>query len=121
MDRCHRIGQKNPVLVFRLATANSVEGHMLRRAASKMALERLIIKKGAFKEVEEVSVWLPLGGCGVWGGGGASGGAGRASLFPCTALTSRQLALAHRACVKSCAGRSQRTVQRRGTAGGAAP
>ena len=48
MDRCHRIGQQKPVLVFRLATAHSVEGNMLRRANSKMALERLVIKKGAF-------------------------------------------------------------------------
>lgn len=54
MDRCHRIGQLKPVLVFRLATANSVEGRMLRRAASKMALERLVIKKGAFREIKEV-------------------------------------------------------------------
>uniref|UniRef100_A0A7S0RU61 Uncharacterized protein n=1 Tax=Chlamydomonas leiostraca TaxID=1034604 RepID=A0A7S0RU61_9CHLO len=51
MDRCHRIGQTRPVLVFRLATAHSVEGKMLRRAANKMALERLVIKKGAFKEL----------------------------------------------------------------------
>lgn len=48
MDRCHRIGQQRPVLVFRLATAHSIEGSMLRRANSKMALERLVIKKGAF-------------------------------------------------------------------------
>lgn len=39
MDRCHRIGQNRPVLVLRLATAHSVEGKMLRRAGSKMALE----------------------------------------------------------------------------------
>ncbi|GAX75958.1 hypothetical protein CEUSTIGMA_g3401.t1 [Chlamydomonas eustigma] len=51
MDRCHRIGQVRPVLVFRLATAHSVEGKMLRRAADKMALERLVIKKGVFKEI----------------------------------------------------------------------
>lgn len=51
MDRCHRLGQTKPVLVFRLATAHSVEGKMLRRAADKMALERLVIKKGAFKEI----------------------------------------------------------------------
>ena len=25
MDRCHRIGQQRPVLVFRLATGNSIE------------------------------------------------------------------------------------------------
>lgn len=51
MDRCHRIGQHRPVLVFRLATAHSVEGKMLKRAGEKMALERLVIKKGVFKEV----------------------------------------------------------------------
>lgn len=42
------------MLVFRLATANSVEGKMLKRAADKMVLERLVIKKGAFKGVEQV-------------------------------------------------------------------
>jgi hypothetical protein len=51
MDRCHRIGQQRPVLVLRLATAHSVEGKMLKRASEKMALERLVIKKGVFKEV----------------------------------------------------------------------
>lgn len=53
MDRCHRLGQTRPVLVFRLATAHSVEGRMLKRAGDKLALERLVIKKGAFKDVEE--------------------------------------------------------------------
>ncbi|BDA48761.1 probable global transcription activator SNF2L1 [Coccomyxa sp. Obi] len=48
MDRCHRIGQQKPVLVLRLATAHSVEGKLLKRARSKLALERLVIKKGAF-------------------------------------------------------------------------
>jgi ATP-dependent DNA helicase len=63
MDRCHRIGQQKPVLVFRLATAHSVEGKMLKRANEKMALERVVIKKGVFKElldqqVRDVVVWL---------------------------------------------------------------
>ena len=53
MDRCHRIGQTKPVLVFRLATGNSVEGKMLARAQSKLQLERVVIKKGAFKEFGE--------------------------------------------------------------------
>ena len=48
MDRCHRIGQTKPVLVFRLATGNSVEGKMLRKAQSKLLLERVVMKKGAF-------------------------------------------------------------------------
>ena len=53
MDRCHRIGQTKPVLVFRLATAHSVEGQLLRRANKKLALERLVIKRGAFMSHEE--------------------------------------------------------------------
>ena len=48
MDRAHRIGQDNPVLVLRLATGNSVDGRMLKRANSKLMLERLVIRKGAF-------------------------------------------------------------------------
>ena len=52
MDRCHRIGQQRPVLVLRLATAHSVEGKMLRRANSKLMLEKLVIKKGAFLDME---------------------------------------------------------------------
>ncbi|KXZ55083.1 hypothetical protein GPECTOR_3g239 [Gonium pectorale] len=51
MDRCHRIGQTKPVLVFRLVTSNSVENRMLAKAESKKALERIVIKKGAFKEL----------------------------------------------------------------------
>ena len=46
MDRAHRIGQTKPVLVLRLATAHSVEGRLLARANSKLALERLVIKRG---------------------------------------------------------------------------
>ena len=44
MDRCHRIGQTKPVLVFRLITAGSVEERMLRRAESKLMLERVVIR-----------------------------------------------------------------------------
>lgn len=47
MDRAHRIGQTKPVLVLRLATQFSVEGRLLARANSKLALERLVIKRGA--------------------------------------------------------------------------
>ena len=46
MDRAHRIGQTKPVLVLRLATQFSVEGRLLARANSKLALERLVIKRG---------------------------------------------------------------------------
>ena len=52
MDRAHRIGQDKPVLVLRLAAANSVDGRMLKRANSKLMLERLVIRKGAFMASE---------------------------------------------------------------------
>ena len=50
MDRVHRIGQTKPVHVYRLATAKSVEGKMLRKAASKLALEKLVVTTGGFKQ-----------------------------------------------------------------------
>lgn len=63
MDRCHRIGQLKPVLVFRLATALSVEGKLLRRANSKLALERLVIKKGAFLPGQVCRTCCSMLGC----------------------------------------------------------
>lgn len=49
MDRCHRIGQTKPVHVYRLATSYSVEGRILKRASSKLMLEKLIIHSGNFR------------------------------------------------------------------------
>eukprot|EP01139_Manchomonas_bermudensis_P015775 Amastigsp_a510994_13.p1 type:complete len:724 gc:universal Amastigsp_a510994_13:125-2296(+) len=48
-DRCHRIGQTRPVAVFRLATALTVEGRILKRANEKRKLERMVIHKRQFK------------------------------------------------------------------------
>ena len=48
-DRAHRIGQKNPVIVFRLATKGTVEEELLLTADAKRRLEKLVIKKGGFK------------------------------------------------------------------------
>ncbi|KAJ8770709.1 hypothetical protein K2173_021356 [Erythroxylum novogranatense] len=50
MDRCHRIGQTKPVHVYRLATAQSVEGRILKRAYSKLKLEHVVIGKGQFQQ-----------------------------------------------------------------------
>jgi ATP-dependent DNA helicase len=50
MDRVHRIGQTKPVHVYRLATAKSVEGKMLKKAAGKLALEKLVVTGGQFKQ-----------------------------------------------------------------------
>lgn len=50
MDRCHRIGQTRPVHVYRLITAHSVEGRMLKVAFGKLKLEHLVIEKGQFRQ-----------------------------------------------------------------------
>ncbi|XAR57893.1 DNA helicase [Bertholletia excelsa] len=50
MDRCHRIGQTKPVHVYRLATAQSVEVRILKRAFSKLKLEHVVIGKGHFQQ-----------------------------------------------------------------------
>lgn len=49
MDRVHRIGQTRPVIVYRLATAGTVEEKLLERASSKRRLEHLVIERGRFK------------------------------------------------------------------------
>ncbi|XP_054238720.1 lymphoid-specific helicase isoform X2 [Indicator indicator] len=48
-DRCHRIGQTKPVVVYRLVTANTVDQKIVERAAAKRKLEKLIIHKNQFK------------------------------------------------------------------------
>eukprot|EP01006_Ploeotia_vitrea_P032035 TRINITY_DN64314_c0_g1_i1.p1 TRINITY_DN64314_c0_g1~~TRINITY_DN64314_c0_g1_i1.p1 ORF type:complete len:745 (-),score=164.56 TRINITY_DN64314_c0_g1_i1:1998-4232(-) len=65
-DRCHRIGQTRPVVVYRMITANTVESKLLKRATAKLKLEHIVIEKGKFhsrdrntkkfdaKELEEV-------------------------------------------------------------------
>ncbi|OAY70014.1 ATP-dependent DNA helicase DDM1 [Ananas comosus] len=50
MDRCHRIGQTRPVHVYRLATAHSVEGRMIKKAFGKLKLEHVVIAKGQFQQ-----------------------------------------------------------------------
>ena len=62
MDRAHRIGQTRPVLVFRMATAHSVEGRLLQRANSKLMLERLVIKQVPTHHVGLAGTALPCTG-----------------------------------------------------------
>lgn len=50
-DRAHRIGQKKPVIVYRLATKGTVEQTLLEKADSKRRLERLVIQKGKFRSL----------------------------------------------------------------------
>ncbi|KAL2083415.1 hypothetical protein ACEWY4_021188 [Coilia grayii] len=48
-DRCHRIGQTKPVLVYRLVTANTIDQKIVERAAAKRKLEKMVIHKKKFK------------------------------------------------------------------------
>ncbi|CAN6665401.1 uncharacterized ATP-dependent helicase Irc5p [Trichomonascus vanleenenianus] len=49
IDRVHRIGQTKPVIVYRLATANTVEQNLIERANSKRRLGQVVIERGRFK------------------------------------------------------------------------
>ncbi|GME97588.1 unnamed protein product [[Candida] boidinii] len=51
MDRCHRIGQKKPVVIYRFAVSNTVEELLLARADSKRRLEKLVIQMGNFENL----------------------------------------------------------------------
>jgi len=50
-DRCHRIGQTKTVMVYRLATAATVEEKVLHAAKQKLKLEQLVVSKGKFKDI----------------------------------------------------------------------
>lgn len=51
MDRCHRIGQTRPVIVYRLVTRGTVEQRIVEMAGAKRRLEKLIMQKGKFSKV----------------------------------------------------------------------
>ncbi|KAJ8359630.1 hypothetical protein SKAU_G00161550 [Synaphobranchus kaupii] len=48
-DRCHRIGQTKPVMVYRLITANTIDQKILDKASAKRKLEKMVIHKNKFK------------------------------------------------------------------------
>lgn len=48
-DRCHRIGQTRPVIVYRIVSAGTVDQFMVERAEAKRVLEKLIMNRSRFK------------------------------------------------------------------------
>jgi len=50
--RCHRIGQKNEVKIYRLITRNSYEREMFDKAGMKLGLDRAILQRMNFTENE---------------------------------------------------------------------
>eukprot|EP00057_Strongylocentrotus_purpuratus_P019153 XP_011673627.1 PREDICTED: lymphocyte-specific helicase-like [Strongylocentrotus purpuratus] len=47
-DRCHRIGQTKPVVIYRLVTANTIDQRIVERAAAKRKLEKMVIHQGKY-------------------------------------------------------------------------
>jgi len=54
-DRCHRIGQKKPVCVYRMVTENTVEEKIVERAQQKLKLDAMVVQSGRLKEKDKLS------------------------------------------------------------------
>eukprot|EP01134_Creolimax_fragrantissima_P004777 CFRG4777T1 len=62
MDRCHRIGQTKPVVVYRLVTKATVEERIFDKAQAKRRLEKLVVHKDKFKgNLDDTSKKMVLG------------------------------------------------------------
>eukprot|EP00760_Papus_ankaliazontas_P027526 PhM_4_TR3377/c0_g1_i1/m.4525/K19001/HELLS, DDM1; ATP-dependent DNA helicase len=52
MDRCHRLGQTRPVVVYRLIVRESVEEMILQRCEQKLRMQSVIIERGQLHGTE---------------------------------------------------------------------
>lgn len=52
-DRCHRIGQTKPVVIYRLVTAKTIDERIVERAAAKRKLEKMVIHHRKFKSQDK--------------------------------------------------------------------
>lgn len=66
-DRCHRIGQTKPVVVYRLVTRGTIDERIIERATAKRRLEKMVIHSGKVlfgvfgQRVREFRILLFLG------------------------------------------------------------
>lgn len=60
-DRAHRIGQKKPVLIFRLVSAHTIETKILQKAGNKRKLEAMVISQGKFGRMVDENGKVLLG------------------------------------------------------------
>ena len=51
MDRAHRIGQKNPVNVYRLIHCDTLEEKIVERGNIKLKLDSLVIQHGRMTQI----------------------------------------------------------------------
>lgn len=65
-DRCHRIGQTKPVVIYRLVTRGTIDERIIERATAKRRLEKMVIHSGKFFIVIGDHFLIPFEGMGVY-------------------------------------------------------